>query len=566
MSRLVDLNITQNIAAKIVVRFSSGSINETILNVGDVIEGLRWVEDEEVKSITGRVSKIHTACLSVTKVNVNSPKDNFNKDVRVTSIVVDYSTEYESKLVTVDAKEVVEFEGQTDVVKVDVIPYPTVDMEFIYSDDTVVTNTVAIGDLIKDAVIMTELKKADITGDFFVKAFQYNVNLNKINITGFYLYNQEVGYILAKLEKFISFNKVPKTDITDSASLSSIAAALELEDEVSISVDVDVEIPIRDDGKITTVLIGEGKTVDLDLNGHSITTQAYAFYVNGGTLNISDNSGNGTIKATIPNKAYPAVYVANGGTCNMESGTIDTTDVDDSGDNVNWLYGVVCSGDGVFNMTGGKMIIGAASGISITNGTASGEGARFTIGGDAVITSKECAAIYLADNKSVVIKDNAIINGGIVARMGDIIIKDKAKVNAQTNLDVIESVGELACVSGVTAVASGILGLTGVYNSALGNDLNITIEGNSPVITSKYGNAIEIGLVNTLYDQKAEVNVASNRNLESSWRVYSHDELAEQASAAGKTLKPEATTTDLTIKIKGEVVYPTTPNTVEGGE
>ena len=566
MARLVDLNITQNIGAKIIVRFSNGSINEIILNVGDIVNGLRWVEDEEVKSITGRVSKIHTACLSTTKVNITSPKDYFTEDVRVSTIVVDYSTEYESKLITVNAKEIVEFKGQTGVVKVDVIPYPTLNMEFIYSDDTIVNNTVAIEDFIKNAVIMTEAKKPDITGDFIVKAFQYTVNLNKISITGFYLYNKNIGNILAKLEKFVSFNKVPKTDITDSSSLSGIATALELEDEVAVSLDVDVEIPIRDDGKITTVMIGDGKTVDLNLNGHSITTQAYAFYINGGTLNISDNSGNGVIKATIPNKAYPAVFVANGGTCNMESGTIDTTDVDDSGDNVNWLYGVVCSGDGVFNMTGGEMIIGAASGISITNGTASGEGARFTIGGDAVITSKECAAIYLADNKSVVIKDNAVINGGIVARMGDITIKDKAKVYAQTNLDVIESVGELACTSGVTAVVSGILGLTGVYNSALGNDLNITIEGNSPVITSKYGNAVEIGLLNTLYDQKAIVDVSSNRNLSSGWRVYSHDELAEQASAAGKTLKPEATTTDLTIKIKGEVVYPTTPNTEEGGE
>ena len=171
MARLVDLNITQNIGAKIIVRFSNGSINETILNVGDIVNGLRWVEDEEVKSITGRVSKIHTACLSTTKVNITNPKDYFTEDVRVSSIVVDYSTEYESKLITVNAKEIVEFEGQTGVVKVDVIPYPTVNMEFIYSDDTIVNNTVAIGDFIKDERTMgpeeyatVEMLKEELSG------------------------------------------------------------------------------------------------------------------------------------------------------------------------------------------------------------------------------------------------------------------------------------------------------------------------------------------------------------------------------------------------------------------
>jgi len=557
MARVVDIDVYKNVVGRMVTSFSDGSFQDYIIKAGDNIEGLRYVENEEVKSVTGRITAVRCSCQKVTRVNVNAPVDYFEDDVRIVDIVVDASSEYQSKIITIPAREIVEFAGVENVTSVHVHGHAIVDMDITYSDDTVEHQSLEVGDYLEDAVIMTKPGKPDITGNFKVAAFAYQAKANYPEITGVYLVGdtKEAGKHLVKFGDFIQFVEVPKVEIAVPDSLAAIAAALNLADEVSVCLGVDVTIPPRSDGKITTVMINEGKTVDLDLSGHNLNVLAYAFYVNGGTLNITDSTNKGAINCSMANVAYPAVYVANGGTCNMLSGTIDTTHVDTSGENVNWMYGVVCSGDGVFNMSGGEMIIGAAAGISITNGTASGEGAKFTIGGDSVITSKECAGVYLADNKEVVIKDNATINGGIVARLGNVIVKDNARVIAQTNKDLIVDPGVLACASGVDAVAAGMLALTGMYNSDLGNDLNFVIEDNASV-SSSYGNAVEIALVNTRYDQKADVDINSARNLKNNWKVWTHDDLAVQATEAGKTLPPETNTTDLTIKVAGKVVYP----------
>ncbi len=557
MARVVDIDVTKNVVALMRTSFSNGSFEDYVIKAGDTVKGLRYVENEEVKSVTGRITAVRCSCQKVTKVDVNKPVDAFDKDVKIVDIMVDASSEYQSQIITIPAREIVEFEGVIDVTSVHVYGHAIVDMDITYSDDTVEHQSLETGDYLEDVTIMTSPGKPDITGNFKVAAFEYKAKSNYPDITGVYLVGESegAGNHLVKFDKFVKFVEVPKVEISVTDSLASIAAALNLNDEVSVCLGVDVNIPLREDGKISTVMINEGKTVDLDLSGHNLDVLAYAFYVNGGTLNISDSSGNGAINCSMPDAAYPAVFVANGGTCNMFSGTIDTTHIDTSTGSVNWMYGVVCSGDGVFNMSGGEMIIGAAAGISITNGTASGEGAKFIIGGDSVITSKECAGVYLADNKEVVIKDNAIINGGIVARLGNITVTDNARVVAQTNQDVIIEPGVLACMSGVEAVAAGILALTGVYNSALGNDCNIVIDKNATV-TSAYGNAVEIALVNTKFDQKATVDANSARNLRSNWKVWTHEELAEQATAAGKTLAPETNVTDLTITVAGKVVYP----------
>ena len=557
MARVVDIDVYKNVVGLMRTTHTDGSFEDYIIKAGDNIEGLRYVENEEVKSVTGRITAVRCSCQKVTKVNVNSPVDYFADDVKIVDIVIDASSEYQSKIITIPAREIVEFAGVENVTSVHVHGHAIVDMDITYSDETVEHQSLEVGDYLEDAVIMTKPGKPDITGNFKVAAFAYQAKANYPDITGVYLVGdtKEAGKHLVKFGDFIQFVEVPKVEIAVPNSLASIAAALNLADEVSVCLGVDVTIPKTEQGKISTILIGEGKTVDLDLSGHDLNVLAYAFYVSGGTLNISDSTGKGSIKCSMPDVAYPAVYVNNGGVCNMLSGTIDTTQVDTSTGSVNWMYGVVCSGDGVFNMLGGEMIIGAAAGISITNGTASGEGAKFTIGGDSIISSKECAGVYLADNKEVVIKDNATINGGIVARLGNIVVKDNARVVAQTNKDLIVEPGVLACVSGVEAVAAGILGLTGVYNSDLGNDLNFIVQDNASV-SSSYGNAIEIALVNTKYDQKAVVDVNSARNLRSNWKVWTHDDLAVQATEAGKTLGPETNTTDLTIKVAGKVVYP----------
>ena len=559
MARMIKNTEKQIISCFVVTKFTDGTESEKQINVGDIVEGLRYVVNEEVVSLTGKVKSISTSISSVTAVNKADPQDYFSKDVIVKSITIDCSEQYESNVVVVPAREIVEDEGVLNVEMVYVKSAVKLTMDMEYTDGSIANQDLEVGDVLVDFKAMSGTPGTpDIKGDFKFRAFQYKAVNTLPELTGLYLKPLAGGdAVVVPFKNIISFTEETHADVTDPNSMASIVDALnESEDGVVFaSLGVDVTVPKRDDGKITTLMVNEGKELNLDLGGHSISCQAYAFYVNGGVLNISDSTGEGKIECTLDkgSAAYPAVYVAAGGTCNMDGGLIDTTKAPtDKGPN--WLYGVVCSGDGVFNMTGGEMIIEGAAGISITNGTATGGGAQFTIGGDAVITSNKCAGVYLADNKSVTIKDKAVINGGIVARMGVITLQDNAVINGHEVGDD-EPLGEQVTFSGVCSPKAGLLALTGVYGSELGNDMNIVVKDNAR-INGKIDDAIDICTINTRYDQVVNVDIASTDNLVATedYRVYGHDELAELATEVGRTLGPETNTTTLTIKINGEVI------------
>ena len=561
MARIVKNTVNTVLSCNIVTNYENNSSTVNTLKVDDVVENFRYKKGDTIETISGRISKINYDCKRITRVNLNKPTDNFSKDVKVDSIEIDSSEDYESNVVKIPVSDIAGYEGESEISNVTVLAKAKVTMKMEYTDSSIVDQDLEVGDVLEDCVIMTSPKKADLTGVFKIVSWSYTYTNSIPNINGVYLKALSNGKTTnVQFEKFISFEEADSTDVSNPSSLYEISEALNSSEtgEVFASLGVDVKIPDREDGKITTTAIPAGKTLNLDLNGHTITTKAYAFYVNGGELNISDTSGKGSIVCTFGDKkAYPAVYV-NNGVCNMTGGLIDTTKAEVPEGSENWLYGVVCSNDGVFNMTGGTMKIQGASGISITNGTASGEGARFTIGGTAKIESVESAAIYLADNKSVTIKDNAVITGGMVLRMGDISIEDNAVVNGHKDKSKVFPLGEQVVLSGVGAPEAPILALTGVYGSALGNDLNINIAKTAKV-NGYIKNGIDIAFVNTLYDQKVDVNIENKNSVSAvnkKWDVYTHDELAALVTATGKTLAAEAHSTDLTIKVNGKTEYP----------
>ena len=563
MARMVKNTVSTVLSCNIITKYEDNTSVTNSIKVDDVVENFKYKDGDDIKTISGRISDINFVCNRITRVNITKPVNSFSSDVKVGSISIDSSEDYESNVVSISSSDILGYESESNIVSASTVVTGKVTMDMEYTDGSIVNQDIEIGDVLKDSVILTSPKKTDITGDFKIVAWSYNVKNAIPTINGAYLKSLKDGRVANyQFERFISFTEATSVNVSNNSSLIDINKALTSSEtgEVYAQLDVDVTIPKRADGKITTTLIGAGKTLNIDLNGHELSTQAYAFYVSGGVLNISDTSGNGKIECTYASNsgAYPAIFVTTNGECNMSGGIIDTTNVDTSEGGHNWLYGVACSGNGIFNMTGGKMIIGGAAGISITNGTASGGGAKFTIGGNANITSVGSAAVYLADNKSVVVKDNAVIEGGMVLRMGDITIEGNAVINGHKSTDPIYPLGKQVVLSGVGSPESAILALTGCYNSSLGNDLNITIDSNAKV-NGYIKNAIDIATLNTLYDQKVVVDIKNKNSItavEKKWNVYSHDELSAMATAEGKTLTAEAKTTDLTIKVNGVIEYP----------
>ena len=559
MARLINTVQDELISCDIVTVFTDGTTSTRTLNAGDVVEGLRYIDKQKLYSVTGKIKAINLTCDGVTSVNLSDPKDYFTQDIRVSSLVIDASAQYEANVVEVNAFEIVEDAGVVNVERVYVVVNPNVTLEMTYTDGTTVQQDIAVGDVICDAVILTSPGKPDIKGDFKIAAFNYSMYNKTLLFNGIYLSPLEGGpAIVAFFDNIIRFTEKPHAEVTDPSSLSSIAQSLADNDEVFAFLDTDVTIPAREDGKITTLMIDQGKSLTVDLAGHDLNTQAYAFYVNGGELTIRDTSGKGAITGSKLDSAYPLVFVASGGTCTMESGTIDVSNVEVPEGHDNWLYGVVCSGDGVFNMTGGQIITQDAAGISITNGTASGQGAQFNISGNAVITSKDCTAIYLADNKSVNISGKAVINGGILLRMGDLTVSEYAVVNGAKAGSDIYPLGKLVCESGCENHNAAILALTGCYGSELGNDMNIKITDFAKV-NAYIDNAIDIATVNTKFDQNVNVTVGSAINItypEKLWNVYGHGVLSDMAAAQGKVLPPEVSHTDLVVRVDNVKVYP----------
>ena len=563
MARVVKIKTTSTILLNIVTNFEDGtpSAKKTIA-VGDTVTGLRWIENEAVHTVTGIVTDITYSGLTA-NANKANPTDTFAKDLVLGNLVVDASTEYHSDIVTLPIMEIVEDAGVENVANVRVLPEIKVILDIEYTNGVTETRDLQVGDLLDNVVLMSGTPGTpDITGRFKIASFIYALNKGVLNVTGLNLVNNN-GNVKTTWDKIIKFTEIPHANVSG-VGLGAVSALLATDEpEVSVVFDDDVVVPDRDDGKITAVIVPEGKTLNVDLNGKTLDVAAYAFYSTGGTIVIDDSTGNGVIK-TRSHKTYGALYSKNGKII-INGGKIDCrTETDDDPNDPNYMYGIVASGSAVVEMNGGEVITSAASCASITNGTAEGVGATFVFGGDSKLTAEKIYAIYLADNKTVLVKDNAVVEG-ICARMGHIIVQDNAVIHNNLTEDMLDDFGGyLANYNGVWAERDAILIMAGMYSSNTGtNEVVVDIKDNGKVIAD-IGNGIAVAKVSSKYDQNVDVVVANTNNITVpdeyyKIRVYEFEECAEIAAASGKTIT-KTNEVNLTITENGTKTYPVNDN------
>lgn len=554
MARIIKTVVNSAVKCRIDTTFTSGQVTTKEISIGDTIEGLRYVVGDSVKSVSGIVKSIGYMIKQTGKTA------NSNDDITLTNLVIDASEQYHSNLVTVKCREIVEDEGVEDVSSVHAYAKVVTDLDLTYSNNVTEHKCIEQGDVLDSVTIMGDKAgDPDITGKFTVEGFTYlKVAANKVKITGVILTNEKGVSKKYSFNKIISFKEITTVELKSTNGLSDIAAALNESNEVEVKLAVDTTVPARDDGKITTLFVPSGKTLSVDLNGHSINTSAYAFYVTGGTLVIDDSTGEGAIHCKMMDVTYPAVYV-NQGTCIMNGGLIDTT-YPEATEGDNWMYGMVCANDGMFIMNGGTIHTDAASCLSITNGTAANMGASFIIKGDSKLITDNCAAIYLADNKNVILEDT-VECGAIVARMGNIEVKGKAKVTNKMPEEIMFNLVDFCKRSGVEAMQGAITGMLGMYKTDTdNNDFTLSV-GPATTVTSLNGPAIELVKASTKYDQNVTVNVSSARSLKpktgsDAVKIYEYEELSEMATAQGKTFPAKASEVNLTVKVGGVQTYP----------
>ena len=218
------------------------------------------------------------------------------------------------------------------------------------------------------------------------------------------------------------------------------------------------------------VTIPQGKTLSLDLNGKTLASgkkDKHTVYVNGGTLTVIDSSvgqpvvgedhktvnysGSGIIKTTDTTSkvdtggyAHP-IDVANGGTLNLQGGTLYTEDSD----------GIFVSENSTINMTGGY-VNAKEYGIGVM-----GQGATLNLY-DGVVKAR----------------NNAPVGGNGADNDGTIIT-----INGGTLIGEIQSEGYVAC--GIYHPQEGILNVNGgniyVHGGAAVSYTHLTLPTNSLV-------------------------------------------------------------------------------------
>lgn len=118
MARIIETHLDPVLNVAINTIYANGNVSSSVFTKGDVIEGLRYAENGDIKTITGKLCKVNYTTKTV-KRNYSSNetvKSYFAEDVTPVSISVDCSKEYESNIVTVPVKEILEFTAKGDEV------------------------------------------------------------------------------------------------------------------------------------------------------------------------------------------------------------------------------------------------------------------------------------------------------------------------------------------------------------------------------------------------------------------------------------------------------------------
>lgn len=364
---------------------------------GDIIEGLRYVVDGDVVTVSGRLAEIKYTMASRLTWNKRQPKDTLGTDMKVVSLVLDASKNYESKIVEVPACEIVEFAGEENVIRMMYEPFITYEMEMKYSNLIVKNISVQVGDIFDNVRIMDLAHIGeDITGKFTVLAFSYATQSGKVAINGIAFENVETGEkVVADLNHILALNEL----YTHELDADNIAdTVVNLADGDTIAVDTVVN------ATATPVTINK-QNISIKLNANLVGANSAnsGIVVENGSATIS---GDGLVATETPYDAAHSTGVINvkdGGELIFDGSGISAVIEDNPVDK--GQFGVVVTGNGKLTVNDGEFKAGwyCVSG----NGSTTNADAVVTINGGEFNSVADYAIYHPGPNKLV-------INGGTI--------------------------------------------------------------------------------------------------------------------------------------------------------
>lgn len=399
MARLVNTVINQKLICNVTTSFEDGTVSVKPISVGDVVEGLRYVDGGEVKTVSGLVKdiKFQVLRLPVVKATTN-PVDTFAKDVKILKIVIDASEQYSSNVVTVDAHEIVEDEGVTNVTSVHCLASLNVFIDQTYTDNSERHLDLVAGDILDDVVVMNSVRgKEDITGKFTLCYFLYTLVAGKISVHSLVLKGEDNKVIVAPFTRLLSAG----TEI-EQVSIKSEEALVEAFGKsgtqiINFDSDVTLSAPLN---------TAEDSIITLNMNGHELVVPEA---VNGRSIYAINNYG----VMTIDDLTVSARGIQNYGTMIINDCNITARDT--NGGAALWTYPgseTVING-GNFNVT----YVGSTS-ESTGPGCLHSDGSVTINGGTFESPNKRCYAII--SNGTGIVNDASVhgAHGGYASDAG----------------------------------------------------------------------------------------------------------------------------------------------------
>ena len=293
MARILKTSIKTSIGARLTNYFKSGKPVSVELYPDDTVTDLAYIEKEEVKKVSGRLSSVST--VFVNNSATRQPTYSFlNTDAKVSSLTIDLSEPNKSHLVTVKIGDILSIGDAQDVedVRANVIIKSTV--EVTLSDGTTSSLEFKEGAKMLDSVVLEDGR--EVQGNFTVKSFLYTGNYS-FNVSNNRGEAEVIGVVLGddngKLFKaaFTDFKLMGKSVVATNAT--EVTKAIE---EVASSPDkggvslpaskVEEALTLKD--KIT--IIGNKSEVPASSGTRATNTIADDETVISNTLSISDNA------------------------------------------------------------------------------------------------------------------------------------------------------------------------------------------------------------------------------------------------------------------------------------
>lgn len=207
MARLISRSIKNTITLHVDTIHVDGSVDKKEIRVGDIVEGLRYVENNEVVSVSGKVISFTMSTMKYSgKYTDITATDDFADRIKIQKINIDASDQYESKIISVNPFEIVEDEGVEDVVRMNCYPSITAEITLSYSDGSTVTTPLAPDEYLEDIVVAygRNLQPGYIAGPSRIITILTTMSKNtdtKISATGLVL---QAGTVIVT----ISFGKI----------------------------------------------------------------------------------------------------------------------------------------------------------------------------------------------------------------------------------------------------------------------------------------------------------------------------------------------------------------------